>query len=262
MLEVAPRQIGLLVAVGGILAAPCSCTSPPAHSVRAPETTAARAPAADAGSTQQRLDAGQVDSGTEAQDASADHDQSQTVEPPPSPIFPIHPERWFDASRSPTRPIALQPPVCIRDVGGCPFKPAQLPPCPRAQVFVDIVSQAQMDRLVGQDVVIRGVLRAVRWETSDYVARPCTQHAPSRRDLRLTRATGSAREVWETAIVLSDPRFPHAFGCASDEFTTCCGLPLMVQVLVAGRLARPTQDFSSEFYELVRPRLCRMGGEG
>jgi hypothetical protein len=188
-----------------------------------------------------------------------EREQSQPVEPPPSPIFPILPERWFDASKSPTRPIALQPPVCIRDVGGCPFKPAQLPPCPRAQVFVDIVSQSQMDRLLGQDVVIRGVLRAVRWEDHFHTPPPCYQRPPMKGDMRVTRA--SEPDLLETNVILGDPRFPYAFGCASDEFTLCCGLPLLVTVLVSGRLARASPTHGLEFYEIERPRLCRMEGE-
>ena len=177
--------------------------------------------------------------------------------PPPEPIAPLHPERWFEASKSPARPIKLPAHRCIRDVGGCPFRPADLPPCPPDQRSLNIEGAAQLDRLVGIDVVLRGVLRSVETATHDHPPQICTQKMPAR-DLRLSKPAGQAGEAWESSVVLSDPRYPHAFGCASDEFSRCCGLPLMVPVLVAGRLSRPTQDFSSEFYEMVKPRICRL----
>jgi hypothetical protein len=205
------------------------------------------------------LDAGQEDedSGIEAQDAYSEREQSQPVEPPPSPIFPIHPERWFDGSKSTSRAFELPGLACIRDAGGCPYKPAQIPPCPANQPAASPRTFSELDALVGSETVLRGRVVMTLAQLSDCEPHCCARGRPalSLRVPLIDTPQGSS------TITLSDDRFPDAFKCAADEFTWCCGIRVDVPVLAHGVLARrdpqePGYDTQVYGYRMPNPRMC------
>ena len=256
--------LGSVFGVGLTFVFLSACTGLPGPAGRPPETGPAPAAVADAGPdlVQPHFETGYGEGGRQPRDESGEPEQSPALVPPlpsPLPIQALLPERWFDASKSPVRPITRPFGVCIRDSGGCPFGPARLPTCPEGQGFLDIESRTQLEGLVGTETVLRGELNDARTAAVPLCVRPrcCHVFAPGL-DIRVTRpGPAPSDDIFRgsVSVVLKDSRFPYAFGCPGDDVTTCCALATGAVVLVSGTVARASAG--PTLFEILNPRLCR-----
>jgi len=190
-------------------------------------------------------------------DAQPDAVSAEVGMPGPVPILAMEPERWLRASQSTSTHVDLPGLTCIRDVGGCPFKPTALPVCPTAQPVAEPSTFSELDALAGTLTVLRGKIVMPLRQARDCGPHCCAKGHPElglRVQLASTPQGGSR-------IGLRDDRFPEAFICVADEFSWCCGVPVDITVLAHGLLEKrvpsePGYDSQLSAYRMVNPILC------
>jgi len=175
------------------------------------------------------------------------------------PVVPLHLEVWLDASKSASRAIDLPVGKCIDQNGGCPFRPVDIPPCPRGQSFMELTNQSELEALIGTSTILRGRLQLVR--VVSHMSQPTCGADSSLMGtpaIHLLVGTSTNGALQERTIRLHDPRYPHAFECTGDDKTQCCGVSSDGSVLVYGTVLRASQWPIG--FQIDQPRLCRFDG--